>query len=829
MATIAEMLHRDENGRFTTSGKGESVSDALESISRAEQEQRDAAERAAHAHDVVRLIDRDKRLCGCYELQQTWDLPEQLSKDGDVITINGRPASERRLALLRRSFENPSLTPEQSAEVAAEVDEILSARIGRAVKRDSRDVAASSDDPGRSELYVTRDKHGLYLGMYTLPDACRRWAKSELHGAVINTQLDVSFKVAADTTRMTIPEMSGYSSKVDESLRVAKEFVYSVRRKGKGYWQQRKAFTYRVLYRSDEPVCSVPYSCLRSAFEDAWIVIGRRDVQLVTTWSSKEVEERAIRAVQQAKGEYHEIAAPGSMCLTEEEFNNREARRAEEERALREMDALRSSWNSRRVTRDECGCLLGVFTIDEAMSLWPQAFSDSTVIVVPHMVEFADAVSSISHTKSFETTYNLQQYRRAVSEAAALPAKLVKLSAGTFWQSISEKRLSVRNNSSRVIARLKPAEITEAFGNRWFLVSQDDAQVMTTSSADKVSSRARLIESRAYGDAEQGDVGELPSDAVESAAEARRAARQKARAANEVQVPQSRSEGLRPAKPQSKPKAYFYVYAVDGKAVYHCKKERGDRVRKYLLRTLPGYSNRQVSDGIRLTVPLRELGFSNTSQFVHLCAVAAKGSEPTLSDSSGRKAPTVSLDQVSFDGPEHVLYVFRGILSCERRKHKLEAATGIIATLKGRSVSINVNYCHNCKKYFLSQSEYEHYRDSYGPILGNFSFYDYGSDYREGFDGLAPRSLLNLCGYNVKQESTLTNTDRHLILANVMDRDICSKPKVMSHLQWLIRTHEKNSSMWLACEKWREDLDWVRAYNINRQRRFAIGSVQRYR
>ena len=82
------------------------------------------------------------------------------------------------------------------------------------------------------------------------------------------------------------------------------------------------------------------------------------------------------------------------------------------------------------------------------------------------------------------------------------------------------------------------------------------------------------------------------------------------------------------------------------------------------------------------------------------------------------------------------------------------------------------------------------------------------------FDGLPAWPVLNLCGYNVGQQDDLSRDERHLILENAMDRGICGKAKVISHLQWLINSRGRDPGMEIACEKWRDDLEWARDYRV---------------
>lgn len=55
------------------------------------------------------------------------------------------------------------------------------------------------------------------------------------------------------------------------------------------------------------------------------------------------------------------------------------------------------------------------------------------------------------------------------------------------------------------------------------------------------------------------------------------------------------------------------------------------------------------------------------------------------------------------------------------------------------------------------------------------------------------------------------------------------KPRVISYLQFFIRTNRNRRNMGTACAKWEEDIEFVRGYKIDTQRRFVVSSVRRYR
>ena len=129
--------------------------------------------------------------------------------------------------------------------------------------------------------------------------------------------------------------------------------------------------------------------------------------------------------------------------------------------------------------------------------------------------------------------------------------------------------------------------------------------------------------------------------------------------------------------------------------------------------------------------------------------------------------------------------------------------------------------------YFIGYQEYQHYIDFYGPMLGKIAVF--GQEGRDsdtqGFQALAKESILKICGYSVRQ-GELEERERRCILANIMDRKIASKGRVMEYLHFFINNHYSQPTWAHAVSKWRDDLDWVRNYHIDTQRRFLIAGVR---
>ena len=219
---------------------------------------------------------------------------------------------------------------------------------------------------------------------------------------------------------------------------------------------------------------------------------------------------------------------------------------------------------------------------------------------------------------------------------------------------------------------------------------------------------------------------------------------------------------------------------------------------------------------------------SKLAQTYDLPIASAKTIERSFDDELVKKEAYIP-KEVSFDNDTNVLYICKGTVSCRKNNHTIASVSGLLASLDGRAVRLNVNYCLNCKLYFINYSEYKYYRDIYGALLGNFSVKETLGCYGTGYDNLAEESILKICGYTVNQNDNLCNEHRQLILGNLMDRNVISKYRIIEYLQFFINNSRYRSNMRLPNQKWDADLQWVRSYKINRQRHFIIGGIQKYK
>lgn len=182
-------------------------------------------------------------------------------------------------------------------------------------------------------------------------------------------------------------------------------------------------------------------------------------------------------------------------------------------------------------------------------------------------------------------------------------------------------------------------------------------------------------------------------------------------------------------------------------------------------------------------------------------------------------------EEYSFD--DHTLYIHKGRIVCQTRHHNIIQATAILSNIAGTDILLNVNYCTECKKFFMNYSTYQQYRKKYGIILGDLKMLKQ-EDFI-GYEGcLAEESPLHLCGYTVSEKVGLTTTERQNIIAFVIEQGPMSKGEVISHLNWLIDTNSTREHMDTAISKWNADLSFTLRYDLENQKKVLIKDIAKY-
>lgn len=174
-----------------------------------------------------------------------------------------------------------------------------------------------------------------------------------------------------------------------------------------------------------------------------------------------------------------------------------------------------------------------------------------------------------------------------------------------------------------------------------------------------------------------------------------------------------------------------------------------------------------------------------------------------------------------------VLYVHKGTIICQRDNHNVVSATAVLLGRNDQTIELTVNYCKDCKRFFINYVSYDAYRNKYGILIGNIVLEDEG---RNIFSDvvLAEASPLKLCGYSVNQQDGYSKETRWYIISKIIDRKIMTKSEIIRYLEYFISINGKKKGNQLALSKWKDDLKFTLSYETNKQERHFISEIKRY-
>ena len=174
-----------------------------------------------------------------------------------------------------------------------------------------------------------------------------------------------------------------------------------------------------------------------------------------------------------------------------------------------------------------------------------------------------------------------------------------------------------------------------------------------------------------------------------------------------------------------------------------------------------------------------------------------------------------------------ILYIYKGSIKCHRQNHTIIQATAICYDSDDKEIPLNVEYCSECKKYFLEYGLFERYKTSFKILIGNFRMTNDDGTFISDYD-LALESPLKLSGYSVSQKDGLSSGTRQHLLARIIYNNIMSKGEVIKYLSYFIRMQGSKYGNEIALQKWEEDLEFVQNYNKEFQPKIYISKFQKY-
>lgn len=148
----------------------------------------------------------------------------------------------------------------------------------------------------------------------------------------------------------------------------------------------------------------------------------------------------------------------------------------------------------------------------------------------------------------------------------------------------------------------------------------------------------------------------------------------------------------------------------------------------------------------------------------------------------------------------------------EARKHLLQI-DGLVFCEKSNCLEImHMSYDPEFDIYYVDRHVYNDFLDLYGyPIIDNYAEHDFNN-----FRRLQPESLLHQLGYNVNKNENLSMSARQSMLARFVDLGFIDVSSIVSLLQSLIQRNGMRSPS--SCEKWKDDLEFIKNYRIDHER-----------
>lgn len=160
--------------------------------------------------------------------------------------------------------------------------------------------------------------------------------------------------------------------------------------------------------------------------------------------------------------------------------------------------------------------------------------------------------------------------------------------------------------------------------------------------------------------------------------------------------------------------------------------------------------------------------------------------------------------------------VLSNINYCTHKGHNVHDIIAHVPTFtpdgKIKYVDINLTYCNKCDKYIMLKSDFKSISGIIAcEVVDETISYNYNNS--DSIEISQSESILYKYGYNVKTKENISDKQRHLILAAVIESGILTRDQICSHLDTLIERGSKIDKWKLATQKWMQDRQYVKKYN----------------
>lgn len=167
--------------------------------------------------------------------------------------------------------------------------------------------------------------------------------------------------------------------------------------------------------------------------------------------------------------------------------------------------------------------------------------------------------------------------------------------------------------------------------------------------------------------------------------------------------------------------------------------------------------------------------------------------------------------------------------NCIFKNHFIDDVIAIlrIATPNGniKNYAIQAGYCNECDKYYILKDDFK-MAQKLGSILCPVE--DITKDkMKKQYNTLisSTESRIHELGYNVIKKNKLTNLQRRVILANIMENTDISKYEIKTNINRCIKQHQNQSNYAEAVKCWKIDYDFISNYKLGDMPQVKVNKI----
>lgn len=237
-----------------------------------------------------------------------------------------------------------------------------------------------------------------------------------------------------------------------------------------------------------------------------------------------------------------------------------------------------------------------------------------------------------------------------------------------------------------------------------------------------------------------------------------------------------------------------------------------------------------IADVLMKAIVYNNSEFECNNQTWQIVRYAINSEFPKYCPYKYKKKSTGKTQRIDFSSPESEpkIYIYNVKSICPHCYNYYgidDSAENVIAKIPVLSdpdttVSVNINYCSRCKRYFTNKYSLEMYERKYGVLLFQRIIENYSKDGNlvRNYE-FADDSILSRYGYTVRA-GQLTDKQRQSILVYLIESKKASKQYIKNKLSEFISARERcyHSERYInAINLWKKDIFFVDEYNIDKQ------------